>query len=92
MYLAHKNTLPQSIEFVLCQVWRQNWTHLHNQWFCISEGTVTLSDCKLFSACLHEAKPLTLRRAAIDNLPRFGVNPANVTESTRFAAAPLVNC
>ena len=40
---------------------------------------VTLSDCKLFSACLHEAKPLTLRREGIDNLPRFGVNPVNVT-------------
>ena len=41
-------------------------------------GIVTLSDSKLFSACLHEAKPLTLRRAAIDDLPRFGVNPINV--------------
>ncbi len=47
-------------------------------------GIVTLSDCKLFSACLLEAKPLTLRRAAIDNLPRFGVNPVNVTKP--FAA------
>ena len=46
-------------------------------------GIVTLSDCKLFSACLHEAKPLTLRRAAIDNLPRFGVNPVNVTKPSR---------
>ena len=43
-------------------------------------GIVTLSDCKLFSACLHDAKPLTLRRKAIDNLPRFGVNPVNVTK------------
>ena len=46
-----------------------------------AKGIITLSDCKLFSACLHEAKPLTLRRAAIDNLPRFGVNPVNVTKS-----------
>ena len=46
----------------------------------IHEGIVTLSDCKLFSACLHEAKPLKLRRAAIDNLPKFGVNPVNVTK------------
>ena len=46
-------------------------------------GIVTLSDCKLFLACLHEAKPLTFRRAAIDNLPRFGVNPVNVTKPKR---------
>ncbi len=43
-------------------------------------GIVTLSDYKLFSACLHEAKPLTLRRESIDNLPRVGVNPVNVTK------------
>ncbi len=42
-------------------------------------GIVTLSDYKLFSACLHEAKPLTLCKEAIDNLPRFRVNPVNVT-------------
>ncbi len=47
---------------------------------------VTLSDCKLFSACLHEAKPLTLRRVAIDNLPRFGVNPVNVTKPSGLFA------
>ena len=35
------------------------------------EGIVKLTDCRLFSAFLHEAKPLKLRRAAIDNLPRF---------------------
>ena len=34
-------------------------------------GVVKLTDCRLFSAFLHEAKPLKLRRAAIDNLPRF---------------------
>ncbi len=43
-------------------------------------GIVTLSDCKLFSACLHEAKPLTLCREAIDNLPGFGWNSVNVTK------------
>ncbi len=31
----------------------------------------------------HEAKPLTLRRAAIANLPRFGLNPVNVTKPFR---------
>ena len=35
------------------------------------KGTVKLTDCRLFSAFLHEAKPLKLRKVAIDNLPRF---------------------
>ena len=35
------------------------------------EGIVKLTDCRLFSAFLHEAKPLKSRRAAIDNLPKF---------------------
>ena len=35
------------------------------------KGIVNLTDCKLFPAFLHEAKPLNLRDAAIDNLPRF---------------------
>ena len=34
-------------------------------------GIVKLTDCRLFLAFLHEAKPLKLRRAAIDNLPKF---------------------
>ena len=34
-------------------------------------GFVKLTDRKLFPASLHEAKPLKLRRAAIDSLPRF---------------------
>ena len=37
----------------------------------LMKGTVKLTDCRLFSAFLHEAKPLKLRKAAIDNLPRF---------------------
>ena len=34
-------------------------------------GIVKLTDRRLFSAFLHEAKPLKLRRAATDNEPRF---------------------
>ena len=34
-------------------------------------GIVTLTDCRLFSAFLHEATPFKLRKTAIDNLPRF---------------------
>ena len=34
-------------------------------------GIVKLTGCRQFLAFLHEAKPLKLRRAAIDNLPRF---------------------
>ena len=30
-----------------------------------------VTDCMLFSAFLHETKPLNLRRTVIDNLPRF---------------------
>ena len=37
----------------------------------LGEGIVKLTDCRLFSAFFHEAKPLKLRKAAIDNLPRF---------------------
>ena len=36
-----------------------------------TEGIVKLTDCWLFSALSHEAKPLKLRRGAIDNLLRF---------------------
>ena len=32
---------------------------------------VKLTDCRLFSVFPHEAKPLKLRRAGIDNLLRF---------------------
>ena len=35
------------------------------------EGIVKLTDCGLFSAFPHEAKPLKLRKAASDNLPGF---------------------
>ena len=41
----------------------------------LQEGIVTLADCGLFSVFLHEAKPLKLRRVAIDNLPRFRSEP-----------------
>ena len=34
-------------------------------------GIVKLTDFRLFSAFLHEAKPLKLRKAVIDNLPIF---------------------
>ena len=34
-------------------------------------GIINLTDCNLSSAFLHEAMPLKLRKAAIDNLPRF---------------------
>ncbi len=34
-------------------------------------GFVKLTDCRLFSAFFHEAKPLKLRREAIDNLSRI---------------------
>ena len=37
-------------------------------------GIVKLTDCRLFWAFLHEAKPLNLHRAAIDNLPKFRSN------------------
>ena len=35
------------------------------------EGIVKITDRRLSSAFLHEAKPLKLRKAAIDNLPGF---------------------
>ena len=35
------------------------------------EGFVKLPDYRLFSAFLHEAKPLKLHMAAISDLPRF---------------------
>lgn len=34
-------------------------------------GIVELTDCRLFSAFFHEARPLKLRKAVIDYLPRF---------------------
>ena len=34
-------------------------------------GIVKLTDCRLFSAFLHEAKLLKLRNVAIRYLPRF---------------------
>ena len=37
----------------------------------ITEGIVKLTDYRLFSAFLHETKPLKLRKVAIDNLRRF---------------------
>ena len=40
-------------------------------WLHRGYGIVKLTDRRLFSPFLHEAKPLKLRRAAIDNLPRF---------------------
>ena len=41
----------------------------HLRW--LLEGLVKLTDCRLFSAFLYEAKPLKLRRSATDNLPGF---------------------
>ena len=46
----------------------------------LREGIVKLTDCRLFSAFLHEAKPLKLLRAAFDNFQDFGVNPVNLTK------------
>ena len=46
-------------------------------------GIVKLTDCRLFSAFLHEAKPLKLLRAAFDNFQDFGVNPVNLTMPVR---------
>ena len=37
----------------------------------VKNGIVKLTDCKLFSAFLHEAKLLKLCGAAIDNFPGF---------------------
>ena len=34
-------------------------------------GIIKLADRRLFSAFLHEAKPLKSRKAAIDNIPEF---------------------
>ena len=36
-----------------------------------AKGIVKLTDYRLFSAFLHETKPLKLRKVAIDNLRRF---------------------
>ena len=44
------------------------------------EGIVKLTDCKLFSAFLYEAKPLKLLRAAFNNLSGFRSNPVNLTK------------
>ena len=41
----------------------------------ILEGIVKLTDCRLFSALLHEAKPLKLRRGAFYNSCLSGCNP-----------------
>ena len=46
----------------------------------LREGIVKLTDCRLFSAFLHEAKPLKLLRAAFDNFQDFGVDPVNLTK------------
>ena len=43
----------------------------HKALTMVRPGIVKLTDCRLFSAFFHEAKPLKLRKAAIDNLPRF---------------------
>ena len=50
--------------------WMKPWdaAHARGRLLC---GIVKLTDCRLFSAFFHEAKPLKLRKAAIDNLPRF---------------------
>ena len=52
------------------------WVLINARWYYMSlvsayEGLVKLTDCGRFSAFLHEAKPLKLRREAIDKLPRF---------------------
>ena len=45
---------------------------------------VTLTDWRLFSAFLHETKPLKLRKAAIDNLPGFRSESGYLTKPNRF--------
>ena len=47
------------------------------------DGIVKLTDCRLSSAFLHEAKPLKLRRAAIDNLPGFQGESSYLTMPSR---------
>ena len=46
----------------------------------IDDGIVKLTDYRLFSAFLHEAKPLKLRRTASTIYRDFGVNLVNLTK------------
>ena len=46
----------------------------------VRKGIVKLTDCRLFSAFLHEAKPLKLPKAALAIYGDFGVNPVNLTK------------
>ena len=65
--------------------------------FSIAEGIVKLTDCRLFSAFLHEPKPLKSRRAPSIIDRNFGVNPVNLTKplgrlapaNQTFQLAPL---
>ena len=50
------------------------------------DGIVKLTDCRLSSAFLHEAKPLNLRRAAIDNLPGFQGESSYLTMPSRVVS------
>ena len=53
----------------------------------VPAGVVKLTDCRLFSAFLDQAKPLKLRKTAIDYLPRFGSESAPI----RRASTSLTN-
>ena len=44
-------------------------------WNGICADIVTLTYCGLYSAILHEAKPMKSRKAAIDNLARIQSEP-----------------
>ena len=52
----------------------------------LQESIIKLTDCGRFSAFLHEAKPLKLHRAAIENHRDFGVNPVNLTKPYFYLA------
>ena len=60
---------------------RQRFLHLAGPRFAPDDGVAPdparamSTDCRLFSAFLHEAKPLKLRKAAIDNFPRLRSEP-----------------
>ena len=53
-------------------------------------GIVKLTDCRLFSAFLHEAKPLKLPKAASAIYGDFGVNPVNLTKPSEDHLLSLV--
>ena len=54
---------------------RQRFLHLAGPRFAPDPARAMSIDCRLFSAFLHEAKPLKLRKAAIDNFSRLRSEP-----------------